>query len=63
MTNNEKSEHNVRITMNVVSLILEWFTPLPFAQEFCKGHPKSVVGSENINAVQKLIMQDRHVNI
>ena len=29
--------------------------------EFRKGHPKSVVGPEDINAVQKLIMQDRHV--
>ena len=29
--------------------------------EFRKGRPKSVVGPENINAVQKLIMQDRHV--
>ena len=29
--------------------------------KFRKGCPKSVVGSENINAVQKLIMQDRHV--
>ena len=26
-----------------------------------EGHPKSVVMSENIDAVQKLIMQDRHV--
>ena len=25
-------------------------------EEFCKGRPKSVVGPENINAVQKLIM-------
>ena len=29
--------------------------------EFRKGRSKSVVGLENINAVQKLIMQDRHV--
>ena len=29
--------------------------------EFRKGRPKSVVVPENINAVQKLIMQDRHV--
>ena len=29
--------------------------------EIRKGHPKSVVESENINAVKKLIMQDRHV--
>ena len=29
--------------------------------EFCKSCPKSVVGPENMNAVQKLIMQDRHV--
>ena len=28
---------------------------------FRKGRPKSVVGPENINAVQKMIMQDRHV--
>ena len=32
-----------------------------FTDEFCKGRSKSVVGPENINAVQKLIMQDRHV--
>ena len=31
------------------------------ANEFRKGRPKSVVGPENINAVQKLIMQDCHV--
>ena len=29
--------------------------------EFRKGHPKSVIGPQNINAVQKLIIQDRHV--
>ena len=29
--------------------------------EFRKGRPKSVVETENINVVQKLIMQDRHV--
>ena len=29
--------------------------------QFRKDRPKSVVGPENINAVQKLIMQDRHV--
>ena len=29
--------------------------------QFCKVRPKSVVGPENINTVQKLIMQDRHV--
>ena len=29
--------------------------------QFYNGRPKSVVGPENINAVQKLIMQDRHV--
>ena len=29
--------------------------------EFRKDRPKSVVGPENIYAVQKLIMQDRHV--
>ena len=29
--------------------------------EFRKGRPKSVIGSENINSVQKLIRQDRHV--
>ena len=29
--------------------------------EFRKDRLKSVVGPENINAVQKLIMQDRHV--
>ena len=29
--------------------------------EFRKDRPKSVVGPENINAVQKLIMQDRYV--
>ena len=29
--------------------------------EFRKDRPKSVVGPENINAVQKLIMQDLHV--
>ena len=29
--------------------------------EFRKGRPKSVVGLENINAVQKLIMQDHYV--
>ena len=29
--------------------------------EFRKDRPKTVVGPENINAVQKLIMQDRHV--
>ena len=29
--------------------------------EFRKGRPKSVVGPENINAVQKLTMQDRYV--
>ena len=29
--------------------------------EFRKGRPKLVVGPENINALQKLIMQDRHV--
>ena len=29
--------------------------------EFRKDRPKSVFGSENINAVQKLIIQDRHV--
>ena len=31
------------------------------ADGFRKGRPKSVVGPENINVVQKLIMQDRHV--
>ena len=31
------------------------------ADEFCKGRPKSVVRPENINALQKLIMQDRYV--
>ena len=30
-------------------------------EEFRKGRPKSVVRPENINAVQKLIMQDRLV--
>ena len=29
--------------------------------EFRKGRPKSVVGPENINTVQKLTIQDRHV--
>ena len=29
--------------------------------EFRKDRPKSVVRTENINVVQKLIMQDRHV--
>ena len=29
--------------------------------EFCKGRPKSVVGPENINTVQKLIIQDWHM--
>ena len=29
--------------------------------EFRKDRPKSVVGLNNINAVQKLIIQDRHV--
>ena len=29
--------------------------------EFRKYRPKSVVGLENINAVQKMIMQDRRV--
>ena len=29
--------------------------------EFRKGRPKSVVGPENINSVQKLTIQDRHV--
>ena len=29
--------------------------------QFRKGRPKSVVGPENINAVQKLIMQDRYM--
>ena len=29
--------------------------------EFHKNRPKSVIGSENVNAVQKLIVQDRHV--
>ena len=29
--------------------------------EFRKGRPKSVIGPENINAEQKLIMKDRHV--
>ena len=29
--------------------------------EFRKGRPKSVIGPENINAMQKLIMPDRHV--
>ena len=29
--------------------------------EFRKDRPKSVVGSQNINSVQKLIMQDRQV--
>ena len=33
----------------------------PLTVEFRKGRPKSVVGPENINTVQKLIMQDRHV--
>ena len=27
ITDIEKSEHNVHITMNVVAMILEWFTP------------------------------------
>ena len=31
------------------------------SDEFCKDRPKSVVGPENINAVQKLIMQDCYV--
>ena len=29
--------------------------------EFHKGRPKSVAGPENINAVQKLMMQNRHL--
>ena len=29
--------------------------------KFRKDRPKSAVGPENINAVQELIMQDRHV--
>ena len=29
--------------------------------EFREGRPKSVVGPENINAAQKLIMRNRHV--
>ena len=32
-----------------------------FSDEFRKDRPKTVVGPENINALQKLIMQDRHV--
>ena len=31
---------------------------LSLTDEFRKHHPKSVVGPENINAMQKLIMQD-----
>ena len=30
-------------------------------RRICKGRSKSVVGPENINAVQKLTMQDRHM--
>ena len=33
----------------------------PLTNKFRKGHPKSVVWPENINTVQKLIIQDRHV--
>ena len=29
--------------------------------EIRKGRPKSVVGPENINSVEKMIMKDRHV--
>ena len=36
--------------------------PMPMlTDEFRKDRPKLVVGTENINAVQKLIMQNRHV--
>ena len=34
---------------------------MDYQDEFRKDHPKSVVGPEKINVVQKLIMQDRHV--
>ena len=29
--------------------------------EFRKGRPKSIIGPENINVIQKLMMQDCHV--
>ena len=32
-----------------------------FQDEFREGRPKSVVGSETIDAVRQLILQDRHV--
>ena len=46
--------------------VKRWYNELnrghhSLTDEFRKDRPKSVVGPENINAVQKPIMQDRHV--
>ena len=51
---------------DLLRLLKRWYNEFnrrrhSLTDEFRKGRPKSVVGPENINAVQKMIMQDRHV--